>query len=94
MRKFTSSDFVPQGETGDPDAVLDPNDPVYEMTTLAGIPQNKPQWTEYKDMMGSNISVTGNEKAELMKKNNIKPGTPEWFRLWFSKPYLTGEKPV
>ena len=43
---------------------------------------------------GSNISVTGTDKAELMKKNNIKPGTPEWFQLWFSRPYMTGEKPV
>lgn len=43
---------------------------------------------------GSNISVTGNEKAQLMKKHNIQPGTDEWFRLWFSLPYMTGEKPV
>jgi hypothetical protein len=43
---------------------------------------------------GSNISLTGTEKALLMKKHNIKPGTPEWFQLWFSRPYLTGEKPV
>jgi hypothetical protein len=43
---------------------------------------------------GSNISITGNEKGELMKKHNIKPGTQEWFKLWFSKPYLTGEKPI
>jgi hypothetical protein len=42
----------------------------------------------------SNISVTGTEKAQLMKKHNIQPGTPEWFKLWFSRPYLTGEKPV
>lgn len=42
---------------------------------------------------GSNISITGNEKSQLMKKHNIKPGTDEWFRLWFSKPYLTGETP-
>jgi hypothetical protein len=42
----------------------------------------------------SNISITGNEKSELMKKHDIRPGTPEWFQLWFSKPYLTGEKPV
>ena len=42
----------------------------------------------------SNISITGNEKGELMKKHDIRPGTPEWFQLWFSKPYLTGEKPV
>jgi hypothetical protein len=43
---------------------------------------------------GSNISITGNEKGELMKKHNIKPGTDEWFKLWFSLPYLTGETPV
>jgi hypothetical protein len=42
----------------------------------------------------SNISITGNEKGELMKKNKIRPGTPEWFQLWFSRPYLTGEKPI
>ena len=43
---------------------------------------------------GSNISLTGQEKAKLMKENNIKPGTPEWFKLWFSRPYMTGEKPL
>jgi hypothetical protein len=42
----------------------------------------------------SNISITGNEKAQLMKKHNIQPGTPEWFQLWFSLPKLTGEKPI
>jgi hypothetical protein len=42
----------------------------------------------------SNISITGNEKGQLMKKHNILPGTKEWFQLWFSRPYLTGEKPV
>ncbi len=43
---------------------------------------------------GSNVSITGDEKGKLMKKHNIKPGTPEWFKLWFSMPYLTGEKPI
>lgn len=41
-----------------------------------------------------NISVTGTEKAMLMKQHNIQPGTQEWFKLWFSRPYLTGEKPI
>jgi hypothetical protein len=41
-----------------------------------------------------NISVTGTEKSELMRKHKIQPGTPEWFKLWFSLPYLTGEKPI
>jgi hypothetical protein len=43
---------------------------------------------------GSNISITGNEKAMIQKEKNIRPGTDEWFKLWFSKPYLTGEKPI
>lgn len=50
--------------------------------------------TKNKINTGSNISITGMEKAELMKKHNIKPGTDAWFRLWFSRPYLTGEKPI
>ena len=47
-----------------------------------------------KTAEGSNISITGNEKAQLQKKHDIQPGTPEWFQLWFSLPYLTGEKPI
>jgi hypothetical protein len=42
---------------------------------------------------GSNISITASQKAEIMRANNIKPGTDAWFKLWFSKPYLTSEKP-
>jgi hypothetical protein len=63
---------------------------VAELQLLAGIKNPK----EEPINNGSNISITGSEKGELMKKHNIKPGTPEWFQLWFSRPYLTGEKPV
>jgi hypothetical protein len=58
---------------------------INELKKLAGVVDSE---------QGSNISITGNEKAELQKKHNIKPGTDAWFRLWFSKPYLTGEKPI
>lgn len=78
------------------DCVLDANDPINEIKTikyLAGLGSSA-KLHEYRVDQGSNISVTGNEKGELMKKNNIKPGTPEWFKLWFSKPYLTGEAPT
>lgn len=54
---------------------------------LAGI-------TSTANSLGSNISITATEKARLMREHNIRPGTPEWFQLWFSKPYLTGEKPL
>jgi hypothetical protein len=63
-------------------------DDLEKIKQLAGIS------TSSNGFSGSNISITGNEKGMLMKKHNIKPGTDEWFKLWFSKPYLTGEKPV
>ena len=61
-----------------------------QIKRLAGITEFK----GYEPYGGSNISVTGTEKRELERKHNIKPGTAEWFQLWFSKPYLTGEPPV
>ncbi len=61
-----------------------------ELRKLSGISDKKTINTD----IGSNISITGMEKANLMKKHNIKPGTEEWFRLWFSLPFMTGEKPI
>lgn len=37
--------------------------------------------------------ATQQNKAQFMRENNIKPGTQEWFKLWFAKPQLTGENP-
>jgi len=68
-------------------------DSIDELKLLAGI-GNRAVMQEYRGFAGSNISVTGNEKGELMKKHDIRPGTDEWFKLWFSKPYLTGEQPI
>ena len=65
-----------------------------ELKTLAGVNEFKGYKPYTLENDGSNISVTGTEKRELEREHNIKPGTPEWFQLWFSKPYLTGEKPV
>lgn len=61
-----------------------------ELRRLAGVRTDSPISINNE----SNISITGNEKAQLMKKHNIKPGTEEWFKLWFARPYMTGEKPV
>ena len=65
-------------------------DDLAQLKKLAGINEFK-GYTPYE---GSNISITGMEKQQLEKEHNIKPGTPEWFQLWFSLPYLTGEKPI
>ena len=61
-----------------------------DIVRLAGINEFK----GYTPWEGSNISISGNEKGELMKKHKIEPGTPEWFKLWFSLPKFTGEKPI
>ena len=42
----------------------------------------------------SPLTHGGTEKGEYMKKHNIQPGTEEWFKLWFSRPGLTGEKSI
>jgi hypothetical protein len=103
MRQYNiTSEHIPQDSSDD--AYLAPDDPLQELKIvqyLAGLGAEA-RLQEYRAKnahnneinKGSNVSLTGNEKGELMKKNNIKPGTDEWFKLWFSRPYLTNEKPV
>ncbi len=62
-------------------------DSIEDMKRLAGISSSQSD-------NSMNMSMTGSEKGQLMKQHDIRPGTPEWFQLWFSRPYLTGEKPV
>lgn len=93
--RLTSKDFYNTEDLVE-DAVLDSNDPLYDIQRLSGLNVGKLQ--EYKgegtvSTEGSNISHTANEKIQYQQQHNIQPGTPEWFRLWFSLPYLTGEKP-
>jgi hypothetical protein len=62
---------------------------IEELKRLAGI--DKPH---QDSSMGENLSYVGTAKAQYQKKHNIKPGTDEWFRLWFAQPKLTGENPM
>jgi hypothetical protein len=70
-------------------------DDLSQIKKLAGItPANSANMQPYDPLGGSNVSITGTEKSLIQREKNIQPGTEEWFRLWFSKPYLTGEKPT
>jgi hypothetical protein len=91
--KITSDNL---NQDSNEDCYLAPDDPIHELKALAGLGGlgGEARLHEYRANQGSNISVTGDSKGDLMKKHNIKPGTPEWFKLWFSLPYMTGEKPV
>jgi hypothetical protein len=37
-----------------------------------------------------NISDTAQALKDKEKRLGIKPGDADWFKLWFSKPYLNG----
>ena len=62
---------------------------IEELKKLAGIDK-----TDEEQSMGENLSYVGTQKAQYQRKHNIKPGTDEWFKLWFAKPKLTGENPM
>jgi len=78
---------------------MEDNFDIADIKRLAGITDlNKGELQEYTGpdsvkTEGSNISKTAQEKIDYQKDHNVEPGTEEWFKLWFSKPYLTGEKP-
>lgn len=57
-----------------------------ELKKLAGVNEFK-GYTEYTL---ENISDAANSNAKKMRDKNIRPGDPEWFRLWFSLPHMTG----
>ena len=96
---YITTDNIPQDS--DEDAYIAPDDPLNELKViqyLAGL-NAEGRLQEYRSHTaeinkGSNISTTAAEKVKLMKDNNITPGSAEYIKLWFSKPYLTGEKPV
>ena len=54
---------------------------------LAGINEFK-GYTEYK--IDENPSITAAALKKKERKLGLKPGDPDWFKLWFSKPYMTG----
>jgi len=75
----------------------------YSKLKDVAVPEKDMSLDELKRLSGSGkitgeINSTPNhelaaKKAQYMRENNIKPGTQEWFRLWFAKPDLTGENP-
>lgn len=57
-----------------------------ELKKLAGVSS--------KSSYGYQTSKTASDFKKIEKQKGIRPGDPEWFKLWFSKPLLTGEMPT
>jgi hypothetical protein len=74
------------------DCYLSPNDPIHELkiaSYLGGL-GSEARLQEYKAKQreinkNGDTLMSGNDKAAYMKQNNIKPGTPAWFELWYGK---------
>jgi hypothetical protein len=100
--RITSEHFVPQGETGETDAVMHPDD-LAQIKKLAGIVTEAgagmytghntvPQAAETgtTSPVGSNISYTAKERNDLLKEYHVMTGSDLWFLIMFSLPLMTG----
>jgi hypothetical protein len=88
-----NSEHINQDSTDD--CYLDPNDPIHELKIiqqLAGL-NSHARLQEYKGSQTVNTENMSHTATALKKKERalgLKPGDAEWFKLWFSLPYMTG----
>lgn len=76
--RITSANFVTPGETGDPDAYMDPA----ELAALKGEAGITGLLDNQMPADVSNFPASSN-KGQIQREQNIKPGTEAWFQLWF-----------
>lgn len=105
--RYTSENFVAQGETGDVDAHINPTD-LHELRRLAGLAplaedngsgpvggnlNNVPQAQEtgIVSPVGSNISHTADYRNRLLDKYQARPGDELWFMINFEPVRGMGE---
>jgi hypothetical protein len=72
---------IPQDSTDD--CYLAPDDPVHELkiaASLGGLGAAE-RLAEYRAQQST--PVVSSNKGQIQREQGIKPGTKEWFRLWF-----------
>jgi hypothetical protein len=80
--RITASDIVPQEDN---DAYLAPEDPVHELkaaSALGGL-GGMERLMDYRAQQRT--PVVGSNKGQIQREQGIKPGTEEWFKLWFGQ---------
>ena len=72
----------------------------YEWLPLSKLPEIDAEIERLKQNAGITNDVTPVidetprvNRGAYMREHNIKPGTPEWFQLWFARTNMTGESP-
>lgn len=80
--RITTADLTEQSPD---DCYLAPDDPIHELkiaSYLGGLGSDA-RLQEYKASL--NTVIVGSNKGQIQREKNIKPGTDEWFKLWFGK---------
>jgi hypothetical protein len=101
----TADDLTPDAVLDANDPALTMNESpeenlIKDIKRLAGVVGNEGKLNEYSgygSIEKSNVSINNAEatdKIKIQEENNIEPGTPEWFRLWFNQENITGEAEV
>jgi hypothetical protein len=71
------------------DCYLAPEDPIHALKTVSymGGLNATERLHEYNASVqeSSRVKSGAVDKAKFMKDNNIKPGTPAWFELWYGR---------
>jgi hypothetical protein len=80
--RITVNDLV---QDSNDDAYLAPEDPIHELKAAAmmGGLGAAERLADYRATLKQ--PVVGSNKGQIQREQNIKPGTDEWFRLWFGK---------
>ena len=80
--RITANDIVP---SSDDDCYLSPEDPIHELKAAAmmGGLGAAERLADYRATLRQ--PVVGSNKGQLQREQGIKPGTEEWFQLWFGK---------
>lgn len=84
MKQFhiTSENII---QSSSDDCYLSPTDPVHELkaTAMMGGLGAQQRLADYRATLKT--PVIGSNKGQLQREQGIKPGTTEWFKLWFGK---------
>ena len=79
---ITASDLTPKSND---DCYLDPSDPIHDLMPAAAMGGlgSMEALSKYNSLLKP--AVVGSNKGQIQQEQGIKPGTDEWFKLWFGK---------
>lgn len=72
-------------KTSPEDCYLSPDDPIHEIINQSILGGLGAAARSYNLKMQNYEEFHTDNKGKIQRENDIKPGTDEWFKLWFSK---------